>query len=150
MRFACRKVGAAVALVIGLGCGGGRPGSVELAVDKLVAAARAGDAEAFRAAFPSADEVAALFTCPAGVELGRRFEGLSGDFELLREGPATVERVSETQRERVSSGGAVGECAAKRDLELVKATVEIAHGSRKASYAMRFVVVEGGVAVLGF
>jgi hypothetical protein len=137
-------------MMVGAGCGGGRPASVELAVEKLVSAARGGDAEAFRAAFPSPDEVAELFACPAGMDLAKRFEGLSGDFEGMREAPAKVVSVVVGQRDDVAPGGAVGECKAKRGLALVKATVEVEHGARKDSYAMRFVVVDGGVAVLGF
>lgn len=138
-----------LAMVLGA-CGGGRPTSVELAVNKLVDAARRGDAEAFRGAFPSREEVAELFACPPGEDLGKRFEGLSGEFEMLREAPATVGSVAVGQREKVGSGGAVGACKARRDLELVKATVEVEHSARKESYAMRFLVVDGAFVVLGF
>ena len=132
-------------------CGGAS--TPETIVKGWLEAASNGDAHAFRAAFPSRDEVADLFACPGGLSLDSRFDALNPDFAAWRSGRPTLTRTTRVAAESVASGMPVGGCTARRDLELLRMDATIAVGGEKnpeRTLRLRLVAFDGKHRILGY
>lgn len=133
------------------GCGS-PPTTPEAALQVLLESARAGDAAGFRAGFPSREEVAELFDCPAGSDLLARFEGLSDEFVAWRDARPQLAAGGVTVGAKVSvaAGDELGGCKARRAMTLTRADVRLVEAGKDKLYAVRFVDLGDRVRVLGF
>jgi|GEM_PF-3503426 len=143
--FACAFVSAA-------GCGGGNAATPEAALQKLLDAAKDGNAGAFRGGFPSHEEIAELFECPPGVDLATRYDGLSDEFVAWRDAhPVLAAGGLEVGVHTViEAGDEIGGCKARREMSMMRADVRLTEGANQRLYAMRFVELDGRFRVLGF
>lgn len=142
----------ALAALTFAGCGRDQPTTPEAAVQQLLEAARGGDAAAFRAAFPSREEIGELFACPADLDPGARLDNLSDALIAWRDTrpELVVDGVAEVTRSAVRAGDDVGGCKARRAMTLVRGDVRLRERGSEVTYAMRFVDLEGRVRVLGY
>jgi len=138
-----------VALVFVL-CSCGGASTPEAVVTAWLEAASNGDANAFRAAFPSRDEVADLFVCPAGLSLVDRFDAPNPDFAAWRNGRPTLTGTTRVAAEPVATGMPVGGCNARRNLDLLRmdATLHLAGAER--TLRLRLVAFDGQHRILGY
>lgn len=143
-----------VVVVIGLcapGCGGDAT-TPEAALQRLLDAAHKGDASGFREGFPTREELAQLFECPADVDLPARYDGLSEEFVAWRDKRPVLAAggLAVARRSAILPGEAVGGCRARAPMNLVRADVRLSEGGAETRYAMRFVEREGKFRVLSF
>lgn len=146
------KIVVVAAVVLGcLACGSGAK-TPQAALQKLLDAARDGDASAFREGFPSREELSQMFACPSGVDLTGRYEGLSEEFVAWRNARPRIAAggLEIAKKTRVMAGEAVGGCTARVPLELVRADVRLTGTRGEERYAMRFVTLDEKVRVLAF
>jgi hypothetical protein len=141
-----------VIALVASACGAGDPKTPEAALQRLLDAAKNGDAAGFRQGFPSREELTQLFECPAGVDLTTRYDGLSEEFMAWRDARPVLPAGGLTiaKQSAVMAGEAVGGCRARLPLSLVRAEVRLSEGGADKRYAMRFVEREGKVRVLAF
>ncbi len=149
-RKAKLDIASLLALVMMSGCGGQATTSPEAALQVLLDAARNADAGGFRAGFPSREEIGELFTCPSGVDLIARFDGLSDDFTAWRNARPTVAAFQAYQAVPVVPGEDIGGCSARRAMNLMRADIQLDEGGTKKAYSMRFVEIDGRYRVLGY
>lgn len=145
-----RTWGTGTLLALMLGCGGKATTSPEAALQVLLDAAHSGDPTAFRAGFPSREEIGELFSCPSGVDLIARFDGLSDDFTAWRDARPTVAAFQAYQAVPVVTGEDIGGCSARRAMNLVRADVRLTEAAKSKDYSMRFVEIDGRYRVLGY
>jgi hypothetical protein len=145
--FARHLAGVALALTA---CGS-EPKTPEAALQRLLDAATRGDAAAFRAAFPSREELAELFDCPPDLDLTARYDGLSDEFVAWRNArPTLAGGLAASAKTAVAPGDDLGGCKARRAMTLYRAEVRLVEGGSDRSYAMRFVDLGERVRVLAF
>jgi hypothetical protein len=131
-------------------CACGRASTPEGLVQSWLEAAVDGDASAFRAAFPSKDEVADLFVCPEGLSLDDRFDAPNPDFAAWRNGRPTLAGTTRVAAEPVASGTPVGGCNARRDLELLRMDATLVEGGVERTLRLRLVAFDGRHRILGY
>ncbi len=141
------KTLAALALTL---CACGGASTPEALVQAWLQAASDGDASAFRAAFPSKDEVAELFACPDGLSLDDRFDAPNPDFAAWRRGRPTLTGTTRVAAEPVASGMPVGGCNAKRDLDLLRMDATLLEGGAERTLRLRLVAFDGRHRILGY
>ncbi len=141
---------AGAVVVLSSGCGKRGFETPEEAASVLVETGARGDAEGFRGLFPSREEIGEWLSCGEGIDLGARFDGPHEELVTWRTAAPKVLGLSRADVEKVPSGGGVGGCVARRDLELVRIDVTIQEGRAERVLPMRFIGVENRYKVLGY
>lgn len=143
----------ALAFVV-VGCGKSEPPSPRAALEGALVAAKEGNADAFRGAFMSAEEVASLFECPAGVDLAARYATLSDELVAWRDARPSIARFAVRDTTALDAGGEVEVCKARRAFALVAADVELARTTPAPGplmrTVMRFVVFDERARILAW